>query len=100
MQLVNLSLHFSPEDLITELRKNKFFTVALDKKEKSPIPDEFTVCEPVRSMLRLLMEKFCPSKLPLKGLLERALPTGGKFCTLEQSFLVFLEVKFVKKVKK
>ena len=43
------------------------------------------------------MEKFCPSKLPWK----QSVPTlpKGKFCTLEQSFLVFLEVKFVKKVK-
>ena len=60
--------HLFPEDLTTELRKNKFFTVALDKQEKSPIPCGTDICEPVKSMLRLLMEKFCPSKLPWKEL--------------------------------
>ena len=50
---------FFPEDLTTELRKNKFFTVAPDKEEKIPIPDELIdVCEPVRSMLRFL-RKHC-----------------------------------------
>ena len=81
-------VHFSPEDLTTELRKNKFFTVAPDKQEKSPIPDELIdACEPVKSILRSLMEKFCPSKLPWKQL-ELVLPKG-KFCTLEQSFGYF-----------
>ena len=35
------------------------------------------------------MEKFCPSKLPWKVLEEDPLPTGTKFCTLEQSFCFF-----------
>ena len=91
--------HLVPEDLTTEFRKNKFFTVAPDKQEKSPIPFDNDFCEPVKSMLRLLMEKFCPSKLPWKELEEDPFPNGTKFCTLEQSFLL-LFWRFGKKFKK